>query len=105
MTQQGFRSPQRRTLLPSTVKAIRLQHRRIHRFRGPRPRQAAGFLTVPQLAHALGLKPHWLYHQIRCGRIDVKRDPNTKLYLFPDRPSTLEKLRRFQRGAIGRVSA
>jgi DNA invertase Pin-like site-specific DNA recombinase len=105
LTQQGFRSPQRHTLLPSTVKTIRLQHRRIHRFRGPRPRHAAGFLTVPQLAQALGIKPHWLYHQIRCGRIDVKRDPNTGLYLFPDRPSTLAKFRRFQCGAVRRVSA
>lgn len=104
LTQHGFRSPQRLTVLPSTVKTIRLQHQRIHRFRGPRPRHVAGFLTVPQLAQALGIKPHWLYHQIRCGRIEVERDPDTGLYLFPDRPSMLKKFRRFQSGATRRVS-
>ena len=104
LTEQGFRSPMRTTLLPSTVKAIRLRHQRIHRFHRPRPRHVLGFLTVPQLAHALGVKPHWLYHLIDCGRIEVERDPATGLYLFPDRPSTLKKFRRLQSGAVRRVS-
>jgi DNA invertase Pin-like site-specific DNA recombinase len=103
LTQQGFRSPMRTTLLPSTVKAIRLRHQRIHRFRGPRPRHVSGFLTVPQVAKALGVKPHWLYHLIDGGRVEVERDPATGLYLFPDRPSTLQKLRRLQSGAVRRV--
>ncbi|XYI00070.1 hypothetical protein ACMHYB_10075 [Sorangium sp. So ce1128] len=58
LTQECFRSPQRTTLLPSTVKAIGLRHQRIHRFHRPRPRHVKGFLTVPQLAQALGVKPH-----------------------------------------------
>ena len=104
LTQQGFRSPMHATVLPSTVKTIRLRHRRIHRFRGPRPRHVAGFLTVPQVAQALGVTPHWLYHAIRCQRIVIERDPDTGLYLFPDRPSTLNKLRKLQSGATTHVS-
>ena len=104
LTQQGFRSPMGTTLLSSTVKAIRLRHARIHRFRGPRPRRVSGFLTLPQLARAIGVKPHWLYHMIRSGRIQTERDADTGLYLFPDRPSTLQKIRRLQSGAVRRVS-
>ena len=104
LTQEGFRSPQRTTLLRSTVQTIRLRHQRIHRFHGPRPRHVDGSLTVPQLAQALGVKPHWLYHLIRCGRIQVERDADTGLYLFPNRPSTLKKFQRLQSGAVRRVS-
>ena len=104
LTQQGFRSPQRPRVLRSTVQTIRLQHQRIHRFRRPRPRHVEGFLTVPQVAQAIGVKPHWLYHLIRCGKIEAERDEDTGLYLFPDRPSTLRKFHRLQSGAVTRVS-
>ena len=104
LTQQGFRSPQRPMVLRSTVQTIRLQHQRIHRFRRPRPRHVEGFLTVPQVAQAIGVKPHWLYHLIRCGKIEAERDEDTGLYLFPDRPSTLRKFHRLQSGAVTRVS-
>src|SRR5262249_17394461 len=54
------------------------------------PRHIAGFLTVPQLAKALGITPHWVYHQIKRGTVVIQRDAQTRLYLFPDRPETLE---------------
>jgi plasmid maintenance system antidote protein VapI len=57
-------------------------------------------LTVSQLAMALGVKAHWVYHLIRRGQISVTRDPATRLYLFPDRPDTLETFRRLQHGHI-----
>jgi hypothetical protein len=96
LTEQGFRSPTRTEVLPSTVKTIRLKHRRIHRFRGPRPRRVDGYLTLPQLAEAIGVKPHWLYHQIRRGTIAATRDPETKLYLFPDNAKTLARFRKLR---------
>jgi hypothetical protein len=104
LTERGFRSPMRDTLLASTVKSIRLRHGRFHRYRGPRPRQAEGFLTVPQVAQALGVTAHWLYNLIRRGVIEIERDPTTNMYLFPDRPETLDDLRRLQAGAIAQVS-
>jgi DNA invertase Pin-like site-specific DNA recombinase len=100
LTTQGFRSPQRPRVLPSTVQTIRLQHGRLRRYRGPRPRHVSGWLTVSQLAMALGVKAHWVYHLIRRGQIIVTRDPATRLYLFPDRPDTLENFRRLQHGHI-----
>ena len=39
LTERGFRSPMHDVLLPSTVKSIRLKHKRFHRYTGPRPRK------------------------------------------------------------------
>jgi predicted DNA-binding transcriptional regulator AlpA len=91
-------------LLTSTVKSIRLKHQRLHRYRAPRPRNVDGFLTVPQVAQALGVTAHWLYHLMSRGVIEIDRDAKTKLYLFPDRPETLDELRRLHAGVIARVS-
>ena len=98
LTSQGLRSPQRPRVLASTVQTMRLRHGRLHRYRGPRPRRVPGFLTVSQLATALGVKAHWLYHLISRGRISVGRDEASGLYLFPDRPETLEALRQLRDG-------
>jgi hypothetical protein len=103
LTSQGCRSPQRPRVLASTVQTIRLRHGRLHRYRGPRPRRVPGFLTVSQLATALGVKAHWLYHLISRGRISVGRDEASGLYLFPDRPETLEALRQLRDGQVTEV--
>jgi len=100
LTSQGFRSPQRPRVLASTVQTIRLRHGRLHRYRGPRPRCVSGCLTVSQLATAVGVKAHWMYHLISRGRIVVGRDEASGLYLFPDRPETLEALRQLRDGQI-----
>jgi len=100
LTTRGFRSPQRAQVLPSTVQTLRLRHGRLHRYRGPRPRHVPGRLTVSQLAIALGVKAHWVYHLIRRGRIVVARDPATRLSLFPDHPETLQDFRRWPHGHI-----
>jgi DNA invertase Pin-like site-specific DNA recombinase len=100
LTSQGLRSPQRPRVLASTVQTMRLRHGRLHRYRGPRPRRVPGFLTVSQLATALGVKAHWLYHLISRGRLSVGRDEASGLYLFPDRPETLEALRQLRDGQV-----
>src|SRR5262252_9502079 len=103
LTLQGFRSPQRPRVLASTVQTIRLRHGRLHRYRGPRPRCVSGCLTVSQLATAVGVKAHWIYHLISRGRIVVGRDEASGLYLFPDRPETLEALRQLRDGQISEL--
>jgi DNA invertase Pin-like site-specific DNA recombinase len=103
LTEDGFRSPKHDVLLASTVKTLRLKHRRYHRYRGPRPRKVTGFLTVPQVAQALGVTAHWLYNLMSRGVIEIDRDADTRLYLFPDRPETLDELRRLQAGTIAHV--
>jgi hypothetical protein len=105
LTSKGFRSPPRPRVLASTVQTLRLRHGRLHRYRGPRARRVAGFLTVSQMATALGVKAHWLYHLMSRGRIVVQRDEATGLYLLPDRPETLEALRQLRDGHVSELRA
>ena len=100
LTLKGFRSSHDTELRPSTVRLIRLRHGRLHRYKGPRPRRVLSALTVPQIATAVGVKPHWIYHLMSCGRIGVQRDAETGLYLFPDRPETLEAFRQLRDGQL-----
>jgi DNA invertase Pin-like site-specific DNA recombinase len=92
LTQRGYRSPQRRVVLPSTVKIVRLRHGVLRQRSQSHPRRVAGYLTVPQLARLLDVAPHWLYDRIHNGTIPVAKDRPTGLYLFPDTPATLEPL-------------
>ena len=68
LTQHGYRSPSRPAVLPSTVKGIRLKLGLMQNRSQSHPRRIAGYLTVPQLAEALGITPHWVYHQIKPRR-------------------------------------
>jgi DNA invertase Pin-like site-specific DNA recombinase len=98
LTQRGFRSPQRPHVLPSTVRSVRLRHRLLRVRSQSHPRQVAGYLTVPQLAAALGVVPAWVYDRLHNGTITATREPATKLYLFPDTPATVEALRAMKEG-------
>jgi DNA invertase Pin-like site-specific DNA recombinase len=92
LTQQGYRSPKRPQVLPSTVKTLRLKHGLMQKRHQSHPRRIAGMLTVPQLAHALDVSPQWVYYLIKRGIISSTRDTTTGLYLFPDCPATLTTL-------------
>jgi hypothetical protein len=59
-----------------------------------------GSLTLSQVAKALDITPHWLYDRIHNGTIQVRRDPTTRLYLFPDTPATLDQFRQLRAGTI-----
>jgi hypothetical protein len=98
LTQHGYRSPSQPTVLPSTVKGIRLKLGLMQNRAQSHPRRIAGFLTVPQLAAALGVTPHWVYHQIKRGTIAIRRDAQTRLYLFPDSAETLEAFAQLRAG-------
>ncbi len=90
LTQLGYRSPSRPAGLPSTVQGLRLKLGLMPNRSQSHPRRIAGYLTVPQLAKALGITPHWVYHQSKRGTVVIQRDAQTRLSLFPDRPETLE---------------
>ncbi len=100
LTTEGFRSPMRLTLLPSTVKRIRLEHHIFQQRSQSHPRQIDGYFTVSQLAKKLNLSKHWFYDRIHNGTITIARDQKTQLYLFPDEPNTLNKLQRLHAGQI-----
>ena len=103
LTQHGYRSPSRPTVLPSTVKGIRLTLGLMQHRSQSHPRRIAGYLTVPQLAKALGITPHWVYHQIKRGTVVIERDAQTRLYLFPDRPKTLEQFEQLRGGHLSEL--
>lgn len=103
LTAENLRSPMRSTVLPSTVKRIRLQHDiMIERHQSHR-RQIPGYLTVPQIATALQISTHWIYDRIHKGTIVVSRDPTTNLYLFPDQASTLTRFKKLQAGSVQKL--
>lgn len=98
--QRGFRSPMGMILLPSTVKTIRLRHKIWQKRSQSHPRHISGFLTVPQLATAVGTTRHWIYDRIHNGMIVISRDAQTKLYLFPDTPATRTQLEQLKCGVL-----
>lgn len=100
LTEQGYRSPMQPFVLPSTVKLMRLRHGIFQVRSQSHPRQVAGSLTLSQLAKALDIKPHWVYDRINNGTIQVRKDPATRLYLFPDTPATLEQFRQLRAGTL-----
>src|SRR5712692_6778846 len=98
LTQQGYRSPSQPSVLPSTVQGMRLKLGLMQHRSQSHPRRRAGYLTVPQLAKALAITPHWGYHQIQRGTVAITRDAATGLSLFPDTPQTLDAFRQFRAG-------
>jgi hypothetical protein len=100
LTQGGHRSPRHATVLPSTVKVIRLRHRVLLNHSQSHPRKVAGHLTVPQLAEKLKIERDGIYHRIHTGKIQVTPDPERRLYLFPDAPENLRRFRQLLEGSV-----
>ena len=104
LPQQGYRSPKSPQVLPSTVKTLRLKHGLLQKPSQSHPRRKAGYLTIPQLAQLLGVSRQWLHDRIQNGRIQVCKDLSKGVYLFPDHPTTVERLQQLQAGTRGQVS-
>lgn len=101
LTTLGHRSPmQTDCVLPNTVKIVRLKHGILQKRSQSHPRCIDGYLTVPQIAQRLDISTHWVYDRINNGRIQVVKDPETKLYLFPDEPATLEMFKYLKDGKL-----
>jgi DNA invertase Pin-like site-specific DNA recombinase len=101
LTTLGHRSARQPDfVLPNTVKCIRLKHRVFQKRSQSHPRRVAGCLTVPQIAGELDVTPYWIYHLIDNGRIQIVKDLQTGLYLFPDKPDTLEMFKQLKNGSV-----
>ncbi|MDX9955824.1 MAG: recombinase family protein [Anaerolineae bacterium] len=100
LTRLGHRSSRHSNFLPSTVKTIRLKHRIFHKPHLSIPRSFPGYLTIPQIAEQLDITVHWIYHQIRSGRIQITKDPDVGMYLFPDATVTLEMFENLKNGKV-----
>jgi DNA invertase Pin-like site-specific DNA recombinase len=101
LTTLGHRSPmQTERVLPNTVKIVRLKHGIFQKRSQSHPRRIDGYLTVPQIARQLDISTHWVYDRIHNGRIQVVKDPESGLYLFPDEPATLEMFKDLKDGKL-----
>jgi DNA invertase Pin-like site-specific DNA recombinase len=103
LTRQGHRSPRHATVLPSTVRIIRLRQRLLRERRQSHPRRIPGSLTVPQVARTVRVTAHWIYDRIHNGTIRVTRDRETHLYLFPDRPTTITRFKQLRAGTLQKL--
>jgi DNA invertase Pin-like site-specific DNA recombinase len=103
LTRQGCRPPRAPVVLPNTVLAIRRRHGVLVDRRQSHPRHVAGCLTVPRLARQLGVADHWICDRIHNGLIEIARDPQSGLYLFPDRPQTLALFRQLRAGRLQKL--
>lgn len=101
LTSLGHRSPMDPDrVLPNTVRIVRLEHRIFQKRSQSHPRRIAGHLTIPQIAQHLDISPHWIYHRINTGQIQIDKDAATGLYLFPDQPATLDMFRQLLNGQL-----
>jgi DNA invertase Pin-like site-specific DNA recombinase len=103
LTAQGYRSPLRPVVLPSTVKGIRLRHGIFQQRHQSHPRHIVGALTVSQLARMLAVSPYWIYDRIYNRSIQLAKDAATGLFLFPDSPTTLAQLQGLKTGTLKTV--
>lgn len=92
LTSQGHRSPRADTVLPSTVRTIRLSKGILLHSHQSHPRRVPGFLTIPQLAKKLGISWHWIHDRIHNGTIKAKKDATANCYLFPDTSETIAQM-------------
>jgi DNA invertase Pin-like site-specific DNA recombinase len=103
LTREGCRSPRCSTVLVSTVRIIRLRHRLFVTRSQSHPRRIPGYLTLPQIAQHLNVSLHWIHDRINNGTIQVVKDPERHLYLFPDKPTTLARFRKLRDGKVNHV--
>lgn len=103
LTSQGHRSPLGETVLPNTVKKIRLRHGLLIRPGQSHPRRVKGYLTLTQLAEKLKVPRHWISDRIRNGTIAVTKDAVKHCYLLPDKPDTLRQFRQLLTGEISQL--
>jgi DNA invertase Pin-like site-specific DNA recombinase len=103
LTRRGYRAARGQTVIPSTVRSLRLKHGLRRPRPGKLPRRIPGKLTVPQVVARLGVPLHWVYQRLDRGQIDLPLDPVRKLYLFPDTPEALGQLQDLKAGRVQRV--
>jgi excisionase family DNA binding protein len=103
LTNKGYRSPMRASVLPSTVQKIRLAHGILHMAHQSHARRVPGYLSVAQIAQQLGVSVHWVYDRIHNGQIRIVKDARVRGYLFPDNPTRGEQLRQLKHGDVSQV--
>ncbi len=100
LTDLDHRSPRSDHVIPSTVRTIRYRHGLLRRLTQSHPRNIPGQLTIPQVARELEVGSQWVYDRVHNDTIQIAKDGATGLYLFPDEPATIERLRELKEGKV-----
>jgi hypothetical protein len=104
LTAEGFRSPMDpHRVLANTVRCTRLKYGVLVTRSQSHPCRVPGYLSIAQLAQALGVSVHWIYDRIHNGTIHVARDAQAGAYLFPDSAQTLHQFKQLQAGKRKRL--
>jgi DNA invertase Pin-like site-specific DNA recombinase len=98
LTRQGLRSPRTSGVSVHVVRRVRDRKGLTRPRQQGQPKSVSGYLTVTQLAQRLGVNPNQIYERIYSGRIEVERNPEWKMYLFPDKGRTLTLIRKVLEG-------
>jgi DNA invertase Pin-like site-specific DNA recombinase len=97
LTAAGFKSARTDQVLASAVRRERLVRGWYSSFYLSYNAPKAGqYLTVGGIADQLGVKKHWVYHQLATQKIDPGlyiRHIKSRIYLFLDTPETIEQIR------------
>jgi DNA invertase Pin-like site-specific DNA recombinase len=100
LTRGGYRSPRRATVVPSSVRVLRLRHSLFQKPSQSHPRRIPGSLTVSQIARSLGIPATWIYDRIYNCKINIAIDSVRRLYLFPDQPKTISLFKQLRAGKL-----
>lgn len=108
LTENGFRSPQKQHVLPSTVQTIRLKHRLFQKHSQSHPRSIEGFLTLPEISQRIDVTKSWIYDRINNGTINVGKIETekykNKMYLFPDKEETIKLFLDLKNGILNNLN-
>ena len=103
LTSEGYRSPMKTYVLPSTVKTIRLKHGVLQNESQSHKLSKEGYLSVTQIAINLKVDKHWVYDRIHNGKIKILKNTEFDAYLFPDNHKTIKLLNQLKNGLIFNV--
>jgi hypothetical protein len=103
LTANGHRAPLGGDINVATVRRFASKNRLLRYPKESRPCHKAGYLTIAQLAGKLKVTYTKIYWRTLDGTINVKKDEDTRCYLFPDKPSTLAQIEQLFDGNISRL--
>lgn len=100
LTAQGYRSPMKTYVIPSTVQNVRLKHRILQKQSQSHQLRKEGYLSVAQVAQELQVDKHWVYDRICNGRIKISKNVEFNAFLFPDNYETIKLLNQLKNGHL-----
>lgn len=108
LTINGFRSPMKQYVLPSTVKTLRLKHRILQKQHQSHPRRINGSLTLVEISKRINVSQHWIYDRINNRKIMVDKIQTEKyknpMYLFPDTEETIKLFLDLKNGILDNLN-